>query len=175
MTGQRTTLVCCFPLIVVCTVTSTFYTKHSLHSTQLNRQHEVHHHRRLCVRRRCRCVSPHSYSSYPPISHLPSSASLTPYISHLTPPSRQNATSTITIKPACPTGMPADVMVTRSGVVVPSCAAGNGTKPMIMSTGAMGSATNSAGMPVFTGAAGKTVVDSFAAIVGFGVVAGLVL
>ena len=39
----------------------------------------------------------------------------------------------------------------------------------------MGSATDSAGMPVFTGAAGRVALDSFAAlVVGFGV-AGLVL
>lgn len=84
--------------------------------------------------------------------------------------------------------MPADVMVTRSPVAVPSCAAGNNaTKPSIISMsmapsgtmggggGMMGSATNSAGLPMFTGAAGKKVVDSFAAIVGFGAVAGLML
>ncbi|KAF2871613.1 hypothetical protein BDV95DRAFT_607039 [Massariosphaeria phaeospora] len=84
--------------------------------------------------------------------------------------SAQNATSIISITPACPTGPPADVMVTRTAVTVPSCAAGNATKPAIVSM-----ATNSAGMPEFTGAAGKAAVDGFAALVmGLGV-AGLVL
>ncbi|XP_014557868.1 hypothetical protein COCVIDRAFT_95966 [Bipolaris victoriae FI3] len=41
--------------------------------------------------------------------------------------------STLTIHPACPSAMPSDVIVTRSNVPVPSCAAGNKTKPMIIS------------------------------------------
>jgi hypothetical protein len=54
-------------------------------------------------------------------------------------------------------------MVTRSGVAVPSCAAGNETKPSIVSmpgyganmTGGSGSATASAPATQFTGGAGK--------------------
>ncbi|KAF2821778.1 hypothetical protein CC86DRAFT_410860 [Ophiobolus disseminans] len=89
----------------------------------------------------------------------------------------QNATSIISVtNAACPTGPPANVVVTRSAVIVPSCAAGgNVTKPSVVSISGGGQPTNSAGLPVFTGAAGKAVVDSFAAVVGFGIVAGLVL
>ncbi|KAF2124212.1 hypothetical protein P153DRAFT_390762 [Dothidotthia symphoricarpi CBS 119687] len=61
--------------------------------------------------------------------------------------SAQSATTTITVSPGCPSAAP-DVMVTRSGVAAPSCAAGNGTKPMIVS---MSTGTGSAAQ--FTGAA----------------------
>ena len=72
------------------------------------------------------------------------------------------------IKPGCPSAAPADVMVTRSAVAVPSCEAGSGsnaTKPTIVSMsgygmGASGSAAGSAGATktgstpaMFTGAA----------------------
>ncbi|CAN9229521.1 hypothetical protein GT037_001675 [Alternaria burnsii] len=66
-------------------------------------------------------------------------------------------TSTLTVHPGCPSAAPADVMVTRSAVAVPSCAAGsNETKPsiiMMSGSGMMGSATASGNMPEFTGAA----------------------
>ena len=107
----------------------------------------------------------------------------------LTPPYSQNATSTIQITPACPSGPAADVIVTRFAVAVPSCAAGNATKPVIVSMsmasgmassimggggGMMGSATNSAGLPVFTGAAGKLGQNAGLAVLG-GVAIALVL
>ncbi|OAK94024.1 hypothetical protein IQ06DRAFT_353817 [Phaeosphaeriaceae sp. SRC1lsM3a] len=66
-------------------------------------------------------------------------------------------TSTIKITPGCPSAAPADVKVTRSAVAVPSCAAGNATKPMIVSmstAGGMGASMTASGMPTqFTGAA----------------------
>ncbi|KAG9193863.1 hypothetical protein G6011_03898 [Alternaria panax] len=77
-------------------------------------------------------------------------------------------TSTLTVHPGCPSAAPADVMVTRSAVAVPSCAAGgNETKPSIImmsgsgSGGMMGSATASGNMPEFTGAAtGNKAMDA---------------
>ncbi|KAH6881744.1 hypothetical protein J4E91_005095 [Alternaria rosae] len=74
-------------------------------------------------------------------------------------------TSTLTVKPGCPSAAPADVMVTRSAVAVPSCAAGaNETKPSIVTmpgygTGMMGSATGTGMMPEFTGAASANMMS----------------
>lgn len=101
------------------------------------------------------------------------------------PSSQYNATaptSTIMIKPGCPSAAPADVMVTRSAVAVPSCEAGsNATKPAIvsMSTYGMGtgmggaSATMSSNPAMFTGAASS--VKAGGALVVLGGLAALVL
>lgn len=84
--------------------------------------------------------------------------------------------TTITATPGCPSAA-ADVIVTRSGVVVPSCAAGNGTKASVVSisgyrANATASATGSAGLPQFTGAAARgDAMGAMAAIVGGAVVA----
>ncbi|KAI4671798.1 hypothetical protein J4E81_000646 [Alternaria sp. BMP 2799] len=74
-------------------------------------------------------------------------------------------TTTLTAKAGCPSAAPADVMVTRSAVAVPSCAAGaNETKPSIVTmpgygTGMMGSATGTGMMPEFTGAASANMIS----------------
>jgi hypothetical protein len=85
------------------------------------------------------------------------------------------ATSTIVIKPGCPSAAPADVMVTRSAVAVPTCEAGNATKPMIVSMsgyGMGGASPTGSGKPAqYTGAASSNQIGAMA-IVG-GVVAGL--
>jgi hypothetical protein len=75
------------------------------------------------------------------------------------------------IKPGCPSAAPADVMVTRADVPVPTCEAGNSTKPTLvnMSGYGMPSATTNPGQ--FTGAASSSHVGALA-IVG-GVVVGL--
>ncbi|EMD85771.1 hypothetical protein COCC4DRAFT_152130 [Bipolaris maydis ATCC 48331] len=80
--------------------------------------------------------------------------------------------STLTIHPACPSTTPSDAIVTRSNAPIPSCAAGNETKPLIISmdgnktmtmTAGGGSARmtpsmSSSGSPAqFTGAAGRNV------------------
>ncbi|CAO2652166.1 Nn.00g004490.m01.CDS01 [Neocucurbitaria sp. VM-36] len=93
-------------------------------------------------------------------------------------------TSTITVTPGCPSTAPADVMVTRSAVAVPSCDAGNATKPSIVSmpgyganmttAGASGSATGSGNSPQFTGAAGKMTSQGAIVVLG-GLFAGLML
>ncbi|KAF2027203.1 hypothetical protein EK21DRAFT_91751 [Setomelanomma holmii] len=69
-------------------------------------------------------------------------------------------TSTINVTPGCPSAPAADVMVTRSVVAVPSCAAGNSTKPAIVSVSlasgnsSSGSTATGTGSPAqFTGAA----------------------
>ncbi|KAH8711990.1 hypothetical protein GQ44DRAFT_625937, partial [Phaeosphaeriaceae sp. PMI808] len=86
--------------------------------------------------------------------------------------------STITVKPGCPTAPAADVMATRSAVIVPSCAAGNQTRPMIVSIstssamGGMGGSATGTGKPaMFTGAAQNNQVG-VAVLIG-GIVAGL--
>ncbi|KAF1919339.1 hypothetical protein BDU57DRAFT_512386 [Ampelomyces quisqualis] len=79
------------------------------------------------------------------------------------------------VKPGCPSAAPADVVVTRSAVAVPSCAAGNATKPAVvsMSTSAGGAASPSGSNAAqFTGAADSVRVGGVMVIVG-GVVAGL--
>ncbi|EMD63464.1 hypothetical protein COCSADRAFT_328246 [Bipolaris sorokiniana ND90Pr] len=77
--------------------------------------------------------------------------------------------STLTIHPACPSTTPSDVIVTRSNAPIPSCAAGNETKPLIISMdgdktmtmtaggGAMmtPSMSSSGSSAQFTGAAGR--------------------
>ncbi|KAF1350373.1 hypothetical protein EJ07DRAFT_184359 [Lizonia empirigonia] len=87
--------------------------------------------------------------------------------------------TTTTATPGCPSAAP-DVMVTRSDVPVPSCAAGsNATKPSIVSmsgygpggmasgsAGTGGSATASGMLPEFTGAAGRTAVSGALVVVG---------
>jgi hypothetical protein len=87
----------------------------------------------------------------------------------------QNATTTIMIKPGCPSAPAGDVMVTRSAVAVPTCEAGNSTKPTIVSMSGygMGGATPTGpGSPAqYTGAASANRIGALA-IVG-GVVAGL--
>ncbi|KAH6644086.1 hypothetical protein C7974DRAFT_407793 [Boeremia exigua] len=79
-------------------------------------------------------------------------------------------TTTITAHAGCPTGPAADVMVTRSNAPVPSCAAGNGTKPSIVTMPGYGppagNATATGSMaPQFTGAAGRTVVSGVLGVV----------
>ncbi|KAL5115435.1 hypothetical protein ACEQ8H_006656 [Pleosporales sp. CAS-2024a] len=70
-----------------------------------------------------------------------------------TTPSPLAPTSTINITPGCPSGAPANLIVTRSNVAVPSCAAGNGTQPMVVSMSGS-SMTPTSSMPAnFTGAA----------------------
>ncbi|KAJ4992348.1 hypothetical protein SVAN01_02057 [Stagonosporopsis vannaccii] len=62
------------------------------------------------------------------------------------------ATTTITASPGCPTAPPADVVVTRSAVAVPSCeAGGNGTKPSIVSMSMPGSGAGAGGAGNATG------------------------
>ncbi|CBX96053.1 predicted protein [Plenodomus lingam JN3] len=84
--------------------------------------------------------------------------------------------STITVSPGCPSAAPADVMVTRSAVVVPSCA-GNESKPTLISMPGYGSnmsatATGTGGAAMFTGAAGRVdVAGAMAVMVGGAVVA----
>ncbi|KAF3010912.1 hypothetical protein E8E13_009954 [Curvularia kusanoi] len=101
-------------------------------------------------------------------------------------PSGPSVTTTITAKAGCPTGPAPDVIVTRSNVAVPSCAAGsNSTKPSIVSmpgygpppagasgtgsagagAGGKGNATMTGMPPQFTGAAGKTAVSGVLALV----------
>ncbi|KAH7392391.1 hypothetical protein DE146DRAFT_738205 [Phaeosphaeria sp. MPI-PUGE-AT-0046c] len=86
-------------------------------------------------------------------------------------------TSTITITPGCPSAAPADVKVTRSAVAVPSCAAGNATKPMIVSMsttmgmgGGMGASMTASGNAAqYTGGAqglSSGVIGVFGAAVG---------
>ncbi|USP77525.1 hypothetical protein yc1106_04799 [Curvularia clavata] len=58
--------------------------------------------------------------------------------------------STLTIHPGCPSAAPADAMVTRSAVAVPSCAAGNATKPMIVSMSGDMTMTMTGGGPMMT-------------------------
>jgi len=67
------------------------------------------------------------------------------------------AMSTITVLPGCPSAAPANVLVTRSAVVVPSCA-GNETKPTLVTMpgyATNATATGTGGTPMFTGAAGR--------------------
>lgn len=92
------------------------------------------------------------------------------------------ATSTIKITPGCPSAAPADVMVTRSAVAVPSCEAGNATKPMIVSmspTMSMGmgggGATGSPTPSQFTGAASRYGLEGSLAVVIGGAVLGLLI
>ncbi|EUC42728.1 hypothetical protein COCMIDRAFT_75069, partial [Bipolaris oryzae ATCC 44560] len=88
--------------------------------------------------------------------------------------------STLTVHPACPSTTPSDVIVTRSNVPVPSCAAGNETKPLIISMDGDKTVTMTAGggammtpimsssgsPPEFTGAAMRnSVVGGAGAIV----------
>jgi hypothetical protein len=61
-----------------------------------------------------------------------------------------SAMSTLTVHPACPSTTPSDEMVTRSAVMVPSCAAGNETKPMIISVSGDKTMTMPAGGPMMT-------------------------
>jgi hypothetical protein len=86
----------------------------------------------------------------------------------------QNATSTITITPGCPSAAPADVMVTRSGVPVPSCAAGNETVTMMTMPSMSGSPTTTGGSTQFTGAANNNGAKGVAVLVG-GVFAALLV
>ncbi|KAF1840213.1 uncharacterized protein K460DRAFT_359920 [Cucurbitaria berberidis CBS 394.84] len=97
-------------------------------------------------------------------------------------------TTTITVAPGCPSATPADVMVNRSAVAVPSCDAGNATKPVIVSSagsgsntttptgaGAGGASATGTGSPSqFTGAAGKVASQGAIVVIG-GVIAGLML
>ncbi|KAJ4375891.1 hypothetical protein N0V83_001169 [Neocucurbitaria cava] len=91
-------------------------------------------------------------------------------------------TTTITVTPGCPSAAPADVTVTRSAVAVPSCEAGNATKPSIvsmpgygnMTAGATGTATGSASPSQYTGAASKMTGQGAMVVLG-GVIAGLML
>ncbi|KAH9880996.1 hypothetical protein J1614_001489 [Plenodomus biglobosus] len=87
------------------------------------------------------------------------------------------AMSTITVSPGCPSAAPADVMVTRSAVVVPSCA-GNETKPTLISMPGYGSnmsatATGTGGAAMFTGAAGRVDVAQAMAVMAGGAVVAL--
>ncbi|KAF1938001.1 hypothetical protein EJ02DRAFT_458257 [Clathrospora elynae] len=95
------------------------------------------------------------------------------------------AISTLTITPkACPTGAPADVMMTRSAVAVPSCeAGGNSTTPVVvvmngtatMTIGGSKTPTASGGAAAtFTGAAAANGAKGVAAIFG-GAIAALLL
>jgi hypothetical protein len=60
------------------------------------------------------------------------------------------------IKPGCPSAAPADVMVTRSAVAVPSCEAGqNATKPSIVTMSGYGGGVMGTGMPGMPGASGS--------------------
>jgi hypothetical protein len=89
------------------------------------------------------------------------------------------------VKPGCPSAAPADVMVTRSDVAVPTCEAGqNATKPSIvtmsgygggvMGTGMGGASSTMSGTPaMFTGAASS--VKAGGAMVVLGGLAALVL
>ncbi|KAF2847405.1 hypothetical protein T440DRAFT_501192 [Plenodomus tracheiphilus IPT5] len=86
--------------------------------------------------------------------------------------------ATITVSPGCPSAAPADVIVTRSAVVVPSCA-GNETKPTLISMSGAGTgsnlsatATGTGGAAMFTGAAGRVdAAGAMAVMVGGAVVA----
>ncbi|KAI8938481.1 hypothetical protein NX059_004373 [Plenodomus lindquistii] len=87
-------------------------------------------------------------------------------------------TSTITISPGCPTAAPADILVTRSALPIPSCA-GNETKPSLISmsgygagAGANPTMTGTGGPAMFTGAAGRVDVVGAMVVLG-GVVVGL--
>jgi hypothetical protein len=82
------------------------------------------------------------------------------------------------IKPGCPSAAPADVMVTRSAVAVPSCGAGNATKPTVVSmspsmsmAGGLGGSPTGTGNPAqYTGAAANDRVSNVMAVVGLAVV-----
>lgn len=95
--------------------------------------------------------------------------------------------STLTVHPACPSAPPANEMVTRSAVNVPSCAAGNATEPMIVSVSGDVTMTMTGGGPMmtpsmsmsgkppqFTGGAARKGVVGGAVVLG-GVVAALVV
>lgn len=58
--------------------------------------------------------------------------------------------STLTVHPACPSAAPTDVMVTRSAVMVPSCAAGNESTPMIVSMSGDATMTMTGGGSIMT-------------------------
>jgi hypothetical protein len=61
------------------------------------------------------------------------------------------------IKPGCPSAAPADVMVTRSNVPVPSCEAGqNATKPSIMTMSGYGGGVMPTGMATMPGMPGAS-------------------
>jgi hypothetical protein len=82
------------------------------------------------------------------------------------------ATSTIMIKPGCPSAAPGDVIVTRSNLPVPTCEAGNSTKPTLISMSGYGMASATGSMPgQFTGAASNNRIGALA--LAGGVVAGL--
>ncbi|EAT83000.1 hypothetical protein HBI56_069870 [Parastagonospora nodorum] len=91
-----------------------------------------------------------------------------------TTPTPTAAISTIKITPACPSAPAADVQVTRSGVVVPTCEAGSGsnaTKPTIMTMPGYGmkpsgNATASGPPAQFTGAAEGLRIGGVAVVLG---------
>ncbi|KAH7377741.1 hypothetical protein BKA66DRAFT_443284 [Pyrenochaeta sp. MPI-SDFR-AT-0127] len=97
-------------------------------------------------------------------------------------------TTTIVVTPGCPSAPSADVIVTRSLVAVPSCAADDSTKPSIISVpgygangttpsgtgGGSSTTTGTGGLPQFTGAAASNGAKSMVMVIA-GVVAGFLM